>query len=190
MRKRFFIFSLLLLSCSVSFPSEPSASKYINKKALGGFVMIGSPYYPLPEGTHYTPVLFIANYHQPFFRAKKFFNIAADLSPQLGFACGKHNGLEAGLNVSIQMCFAIGASTVFSFQAGSGPHYISYKTSKQASGFIFSDNFQAEFRRKLPGRKLEMSFIFGYRHISNANTNEPNNGIDNIMFGFGWSRLW
>lgn len=190
MKKSILVLSFFILSGKILFSTDDTAPKYINQKAVGGFVQIGFPYYHLPEGTSYVPVLFIINYHQPVFRTKKIFNIGVDFSPQICFATGRKSGVESGLNVTILMCFEISPSAIFSFQAGSGPHYISYTTERQVKGFIFSDNFQVEFRKRLPSKKIEMNFILGWRHMSNADTDDPNAGIDNIMLGFGISRLW
>ncbi|MDB5227331.1 MAG: hypothetical protein JWN78_1524 [Bacteroidota bacterium] len=180
----FLLFSTLLSA------QEPVEKKYINMKALGGFIENGIPYYHLPEGTLYRPVLFVINYHQPFFKAKKFFNMGMDFSPMIGFAAGKYKGMEAGLNGAIILCFAVKASNILSIQAGSGPHYFSYPTSRQAKGFIFANNFLLEYRRRIGSKKIELNFNCGFRHISNASTKQPNGGVNNIIVGFGVSKLW
>jgi hypothetical protein len=65
-----------------------------------------------------------------------------------------------------------------------GPHYISGSLNRQASGFIFSDNFilGADFRLF---RSWYFDISVGYRHISNANLKMPNDGINNILVSGG-----
>ncbi|MBD3345386.1 MAG: hypothetical protein GF401_10025 [Chitinivibrionales bacterium] len=70
---------------------------------------------------------------------------------------------------------------------GSGPHFISVVCDKQASGYIFSDNFAIGICKYGPGG-TGINLQLRYRHISNAGIMEPNWGIDNLFLvgGMEW----
>jgi hypothetical protein len=73
---------------------------------------------------------------------------------------------------------------------GSGPHYITVETDRQARGFIFSDNF--ELGSAYNFERINTAFLlkFRFRHISNAGLKEPNGGIDNFFVIAGLSANW
>lgn len=83
---------------------------------------------------------------------------------------GANLGLEYRLNFSDRTAL-IGA-------IGSGPHYITAKVEKQASGFIFSDNFTLGLKQTLGDGSTDLHLRTRFRHISNANLKQPNQGID------------
>jgi hypothetical protein len=164
--------------------------KYNNRMALGGAIETGIPYYRLPEGSPYVPLLFCADYRLPLLHAKKFFNMAFDFVPQAGFIAARNAALEAGLNVRFGLCFSFRESSMIRLQAGTGPHYFGYETARQAHGFIFADNFLFQYSRLLPSHKIEIRIIAGFRHISNLNIHLPNKGINNVMAGIGFGKVW
>ena len=68
---------------------------------------------------------------------------------------------------------------------GSGPHFITAEVSRQANGFIFSDNLALGSFVKLSEKDLFLNLQFKIRHLSNAELKNPNAGINtwNVMVG-------
>jgi hypothetical protein len=98
---------------------------------------------------------------------------------------GWETGINAGLIVYKSFFkTASGEKAVGYFLASSGPHYVSSTPSRQSKGFIFSDNWR--FGVRIPVHKgLSLDLRGGRRHISNANLNPPNGGINNKVAGVG-----
>lgn len=69
-----------------------------------------------------------------------------------------------------------------------GPHYITGELNRQVSGFIFSDKFILGVDLKL-SKKIYMEMNVGFRHISNAGLDLPNDGINNILANVGLAYL-
>jgi hypothetical protein len=168
------------------------SDRHINQRATGAMVQYGFNYYDLPEGYAYRPLL-LAHYQRfPLIRTAKNVGLAIDIGPQIGMAYTDKFNFELGLFVYLNLGIALTDWDMISLLAGAGPHYISVETERQAKGFIFSDNFLLAYRRKLLlGREpFEISVYSGFRHISNASLKQPNGGIDNIMIGLGFAKLF
>ncbi len=168
--------------------------RLINQKSVGILVEYGSPYYYLPEGPRYYVVLTGATFTFPLFKARKFFNLSLSLFPHYGFVWVDSNdeNFEFGLNVRLGANFSLSPNDVLSLKIASGPHYFTAETEKQAQGFIFSDYFLITYDRRIfiGNTSMGLNFEFGYRHISNAGTKEPNRSISNFIFGFGVNYVW
>jgi hypothetical protein len=65
-----------------------------------------------------------------------------------------------------------------------GPHYISGSLNRQASGFVFSDNFILGADIKL-SRTVYFEMSIGFRHLSSADLTSPNDGINNLIVSGG-----
>jgi hypothetical protein len=94
-------------------------------------------------------------------------------------------GVNAGLIVLKSLVKIDEYRNVKIYALGSlGPHYIGASPSRQAKGFLFSDNLRVGLR--IP---VSSSIIFdlrtGIRHLSNASLKRPNGGLDDILFGAG-----
>lgn len=102
----------------------------------------------------------------------------------------KLKGYEFGLNLGINMekTFNDGKMGIY-MGVGTGPHFISDGTHRQADGILFCNNIYAGFKCKLNGH-LELDIRPGFRHISNAGLWEPNGGINNSMLGIGLFHLF
>lgn len=167
---------------------------YINTKTSG--FLIGSSFVneKLPEGDHYHPIKFIYKYAIPLLKKKanRTSNIFLQLEPQINpiIITNAKNAIEFGINVGFLYHKAISDKSIIFGGIGSGPHYISVKTTLQAKGFIFSDNFILGYRQKLNLKKtLEINIQTRFRHISNAGLKEPNLGIDNFFILLGLSKF-
>ena len=95
---------------------------------------------------------------------------------------------EFGMNMGIQFIQRINRYSTFAAAIGSGPHFITVETDRQANGFIFSDNFEMSLKRFFPSFKASIQLAARFRHISNAGLQSPNGGIDNLFFLFGIQR--
>jgi hypothetical protein len=161
----------------------------INSKTVGILVEYGSPYYFLPEGIRYYPLLIGGTFKFPIFKAKKFFNMSVGLFPHYGkvWVDSIKRYYEFGLNLRLGFNLAISDKDVIRLIAASGPQYINVETEKQAKGFVFSDNYLLNYERLiyLAKQPFSISFEAGFRHISNAGIKEPNRSINNFIFGIG-----
>lgn len=184
---------LLLIFCffAINFSafSQENTTKYINRKAIGGMTAFGLTYYSLPENVTYRPILLQAFWHKPLYQTKNFFNVSLDILPQINFTFLNGNPeFEFGANLYVDFGFQLSKNSILSANIGSGPHFITVETTKQSNGFLFSDNFLLEFKHKI-SENCEFGIFSGYRHMSNASIKQPNNGIDNILFGFLVAKL-
>jgi Lipid A 3-O-deacylase (PagL) len=68
-----------------------------------------------------------------------------------------------------------------------GPNYITLNTSRQAHGFIFSDNVELGLVYAA-SKRLDINLKARYRHISNAGLESPNGGIDNLFLIIGLTK--
>lgn len=170
-------FKLIALFLSGLFPIFATAQ--FNSFSIGTSVIDEL----LPEGYYYEPVSFVAassvwtRQRWTIYLEGQFTRAATILNIREEYGAGGNLGImyRQPLFPSLSMMGAIGA----------GPYYITVQTDRQASGFIFSDNFEAGFTKSFKkfGTKLQMRFRF--RHISNAGLKEPNGGIDNFFVFIG-----
>jgi len=166
----------------------PQEDRFINKRTLGGFLSTGIPLYKLPDNTYYQPIIGGLLYHIPFYKTKNRFSIALDLLPQAVLVPFKtHTEYEFGLNVAFYFGIELSPKTLLSYSIGSGPHYISSDLERQAKGFIFSDNMYFTLRRNHNG--IDVAVFAGMRHISNANLELPNLGVNNILIGVSVAKI-
>lgn len=175
-----------------SFPQYiRSDHRYLNNRTAGFVVYYGIPYYELPEGSIYRPLMVARCMRYPVFNSLSSFNLAVELGPQAGVAFADEMNYEFGFFVNLNLSFAITQWDMLSLVAGAGPHYISIETERQAKGFTFSDNLMIAYRRKLVMNAdfYEVSVYTGIRHLSNAGIKEPNKGIDNIVMGIGFAKI-
>lgn len=137
----------------------------------------------LPEGFAYKPITLLANAPLYYFGAFSLYAEAqftrADnlLTQGTEFEFGLNGGIR--YQVNLNKYFEVNAAI------GSGPHYISLETRLQATGFIFSDNFELGFTVYLPAVKTSINVKSRFRHISNAGLKRPNWGIDNLFLIVG-----
>src|SRR6185437_5436119 len=84
---------------------------------------------------------------------------------------------EFGCNFGIQYMYPLSKNIYSYINIGSGPHYITVHTYRQATGFIFSDNMGAGLYFFF-SKTLALNTTYRLRHMSNANTRMPNEGIN------------
>jgi hypothetical protein len=189
MKKSIYLISIIFL-CLINEAFSQDGEKYINQKAKGGMLSFGLTYYALPENVTYRPLLLQGYFHKPLYKTKNFFNVSLDFLPQYNLVIlNKQLDVEFGTNVYLDFGFQLSKSSILSLIIGSGPHFITVETSKQINGFIFSDTFLLAYKQKIDDN-LELGIFSGYRHLSNASIKQPNNGIDNIMFGVCLAKVY
>lgn len=146
----------------------------------------------LPESSSggYKPLLIQANFRFPLIKNNGLHQATLYVTPQFNPVLpipGKNKFLfETGVNLGIAYEYYIPNTAILFLGAGVGPHYINIETSKQANGFIFSDNFFAGVHQIISKEWL-LTYQVKFRHISNANIQQPNGGIDNLFVGMGIS---
>ena len=146
----------------------------------------------LPEGYDYSPLFIAARFPVYQFSSVKKSSFNIFVEPQFVINTPSEqfkNTFEFGLNLSLLYFFPFSDKNGLSVSIGSGPHYLSLKTEKQAKGFIFSDNFEIGYYQKI-GERFGFSLKPRFRHISNAGFQSPNEGIDNffVMVGLFWKK--
>ena len=170
---------------------EPETPKHF--KTLGGLVGWGNSF---SKNTNYKVYYFIADYSKSFKVPKKKDFVAWYAEPQFNLVRSSYtpkgtitHDYEFGLNLGIRNYVKINDGFYFYQMLGSGPHYISAKVAREASGFIFSDNFALGTFLMLDQKNLLLNFQYVQRHISNANLKAPNGGVNSYNFVVGLSRI-
>ncbi len=94
-------------------------------------------------------------------------------------------GYEAGINLNIfWKILKRNNQTQLFLQAGTGPHFLDKDLSRQAGGWMFSNNFYLGYVF-FHDQQFTPAVRLGFRHISNAETKLPNGGINTISIGIG-----
>jgi hypothetical protein len=99
----------------------------------------------------------------------------------------EQENFELGVQCFLQPTFRLSEHLKAYFIAGIGPHYFSANTISQARGFIFADVMGLGLSVK-PNSKNTIFANFRIRHLSNANTRQPNLGINTYNFHIGY--IW
>lgn len=181
------IIFIILSVFSLQSESQEIPKHFFSEK---GF-KIGVSFYSieLPEGQYYKPLLLMGNLGWELTKKEKKGKWWIMFEPQLNpvFLDSKLKELEFGINVAFRYKYKIGENSFFYSQLGSGPHFITITTDRQAHGFIFSDNLAIGLSNKIMGNWL-LETEFHIRHISNANLMTPNRGMNNMFIMIGLSK--
>ncbi len=137
----------------------------------------------LPEGNAYKPSTILGNY--PLWSIKRLTIYAEGQFVEAFSVARWTTDFEFGLNVGFSYTFLQTRKVSLHVALGSGPHYITIETEKQARGFIFSDNLELGAAYRIESLNTSVLFKLRYRHISNAGLQEPNGGIDNLFIVAG-----
>ena len=137
----------------------------------------------LPEDVHYIPTAMLGAF--PLWRHKNFYIYSEG---QLTYAINQvsfKSEYEFGTNMGIAYRLPLADWFQIGAMIGSGPHFITIDTRRQAKGFIFSDNFELNFNLNINKINTAIQLKTRYRHISNAGLKKPNGGIDNLIILIG-----
>ncbi|MBN1638890.1 MAG: acyloxyacyl hydrolase [Ignavibacteriales bacterium] len=108
------------------------------------------------------------------------------LYKQIDFSNSIEDGYEMGLNFGIVVRKNFFNDLLWLYLlVGTGPHYTSGTPDRQASGFIFSDNFFIGLNFRIVDN-FHLDLRTGIRHISNADLEEPNSGLNNFIIDSGF----
>jgi hypothetical protein len=182
------ILVILLLLSPFTLKAQTAQGRFYSK---GGLVGYGPSF---SDNTTYNVFFFMGDYSQSWKKqpVKKDFT-AWYAAPQFNLVKAfykeeNHHDIEFGVNLGFRNYIRISDNFYLYQQLGSGPHYITAKLERQATGFIFSDNLDLGSFIQLDN-KLFLNLQFGIRHISNANLQLPNRGVNSYVFMAGLSGL-
>ena len=196
--KAFFVF--LLFVCSHNIVNAQSNFKtplFAEKGFIVGYGN-GIDSLNIPEGK-YTVVYLMAHLGIDIFRnsqinqnrlGKTFVIFEPQLNPVFIKSSGKTlNAFEFGVNVGVQHLYPLLKDKIHTYiQISAGPHFMSAHTTRQARGFLFSDNLSTGMYLRI-NQSLIVNLSFRLRHLSNADTRSPNQGINTFNYHIGFSKL-
>ena len=142
----------------------------------------------LPEGITYTPLTMLGSFS--LWNKGKFSIYGEGQLVQAIHSFNFNTEYEFGANLGVMFQQPINPNINLTAAIGSGPHYVTIDTRRQADGFIFSDNFELGFSFFLPSIQTTLNLKSRFRHISNAGLQEPNGGIDNLFVILGIGTVW
>lgn len=193
MKKIIYFFTLVIsVSCSASVQNDnDSIPVQKHFETIGGLAGWGNS---LTKNTVYRVYYSILDYSRSFHKPVKKDFAAWYAEPQFNFVKAdstkkESTDYEFGLNLGIRNYIKINEGFYFYQMLGSGPHYISAKVARQASGFIFSDNLALGVLLQVTKKNLFLNIQYVQRHISNANLKSPNGGINSYNFTIGLSQI-
>ncbi|MEI6694894.1 MAG: acyloxyacyl hydrolase [Bacteroidota bacterium] len=143
----------------------------------------------LPEGQNYKPLLLMGSFAWELTKKEKKGKWWLVFEPQINpvFLDKQLKEAEFGINVAFRYKYKL-ASTFYCYgQLGSGPHFITIPTVRQAHGFIFSDNLALGVSKTLNSNWM-LNAEIRIRHISNASVMLPNRGMNNLFLIIGLSK--
>jgi len=108
------------------------------------------------------------------------------IEPQFNPVFNPETDFEFGLGIGLQYQYPFSDRLSFYALGSMGPHYISVVTRKQENGFIFADTLGAGLYFHLTGRSA-LNVGYRFRHMSNADFNKPNGGIESHFGVIGYS---
>ncbi|MFL5773716.1 MAG: acyloxyacyl hydrolase [Flavisolibacter sp.] len=183
--KYFFVFVIL-----ITFSGTQNASAQTRRfKTYGGEIGYGNTF---SENTTYKMVLTMADFSWSFkkFPKKKDF-VGWYVDPQFNLVKATNTkgiDVETGVNLGIRNYVMVNEHFLLYQMLGSGPHYYTADLDRQAPGFIFSDNLAIGSFINISDN-LFLNLQFGIRHISNANIELPNRGVNSFIFMAGLSGI-
>lgn len=187
------VISIVFCSKGMAQNGQNSTETSRHFKTIGGLVGWGNSF---SKNTYYQTYFFMVDYSRSFKVPKKKDFAAWYAEPQFNFVRDSYtpeseinHDYEFGLNLGIRNYVKINDGFYFYQMLGSGPHFISAKVKRQASGFIFSDNLAIGTLLRLTKQNLFLNIQYVQRHISNANLKAPNGGVNSYNFTIGLSRI-
>lgn len=187
---------LLLFLCAQLAFAQSEEPEIVKRMDLIGFQLGYGSHHLLNIEYDYRVTFLQGQYFYPFYQRPKW-NMEVLGQPQVNWMRYRfsttepelRDGYEVGLNVGflVRRKFNEGGNSWY-LCISAGPHYVTGAPRRQVPGFIFSDNLLTGLQFRIrPG--LYFDARLGGRHISNANLNTPNGGVNTLFFSFGlnWS---
>lgn len=195
---RFLGLTFCLLLSAFCFGQEKSVKQpFIREIGVWSGFGYGNNQKSLPEGNYNLTYSMLHIGCRPFFRGHSFLEqFQIYFEPQYNFVRISPQGApskqehEFGLNFGLKYLYPFTQKLKVFVYIGTGPHAFSATTERQAPGYLFSDNMGMGLYYFL-SPKWSVTTTFRIRHLSNADTRQPNHGIntDNFLFGVGY-HLW
>lgn len=111
--------------------------------------------------------------------------LTAFLEPQFALAFGAEFDIEGGIGFGMKYRYPLGDAVSAYGLVSVGPQFITVNTVDQSNGFAFADTVGIGVNLAvMPGASLDLGLRA--RHLSNANSHLPNNGIDNYFVTIGF----
>ena len=178
------LFSQLLINSEglAQQPTKPTTTEARRFKTAGGIVGFGNAF---SDNTCYKIIFLAGDFSWSFNKPKKRDFVSLYFEPQINPVKTENRwDIEFGANLGIRNYIKVNSGFYFYQMLGSGPHFISARLDRQATGFIFSDNlFLGALARIRANRFLNIQA--GVRHISNANIKLPNRGVNSFNVRIG-----
>jgi hypothetical protein len=108
------------------------------------------------------------------------------IEPQVNPVFDRETDIECGVGLGLKYMHPLTDSVGAYFFVSVGPHYVSVKTSDQVNGFIFSDTIGAGLSFFVTERS-SINVEYRLRHMSNADIEQPNAGINTHFGTIGYS---
>ena len=181
--RMFFIAIGMMILCTTAMANADTSIKRF--KTAGGISGFGNA---VNTTTKYQPIYFAGDFSWSFRKVpKKRIFLSWYFEPQINpVLTPRPLDIEFGANLGLRNYIRINKNFLLYQMLGSGHHFISAEVSRQANGFIFSDNLAVGSFIRLNNKDLFLNLQFRIRHISNAGLQSPNGGIDtwNVLVGF------
>ncbi|MHB8910096.1 MAG: acyloxyacyl hydrolase [Syntrophales bacterium] len=108
------------------------------------------------------------------------------LEPQFNYVLKPAGEIEFGLGIGFQYAYPVTERISPYILLVTGPHYISTDSTTQARGFNFSSAFGVGIYLSLT-KNTALNLGYRHRHVSNADIQKPNEGIDSEIGLLGLS---
>ncbi|MDX9745682.1 MAG: acyloxyacyl hydrolase [Syntrophales bacterium] len=113
-------------------------------------------------------------------------NLTFYIEPQINPVVEPESDFEFGIGLGFQYRYPV-TEKLSAYLLGSvGPHYISVVTDKQENGFIFSEMVGGGIYYNL-NKRSAINVGYRFRHMSNADIDKPNAGIESHFGVIGYS---
>jgi hypothetical protein len=187
-RKRFISLLGLVLAFNAIIHTKAYTQDSIKRvKTSGGLIGLGNA---ITKQTNYKVLYFAGDWSWSFNKPKRKDFAAWYLEPQFNLVHTLRPwDFEFGTNLGFRNYIKVNPGFYLYQMLGSGPHYISARLDRQATGFIFSDNLAIGAFTRFNKKGLFLNLQFRIRHISNANLRLPNRGVNSVNFLLGLSRF-
>ena len=179
--------TLTLLAAGTLFAAEKNPEPFF--KEIG--IITGYGRASITEGTYETIpiILHCGTDLSRFFPGLKDHRglVTAFIEPQVNPVIGPDDDIEAGIGIGLQYQYPVTTFFFLYVNASTGPYYISVDTADQADGLIFGNHIGAGAYFSV-NKNIAVNAGYRFRHMSNANTHEPNGGIDSHfgVIGISW----
>jgi hypothetical protein len=180
--KMSFLVLVMIILCNTAIAQKDTSIKRF--KTAGGITGFGKA---VNTDTRYEVFYFAGDFSWSFRKIpKKKVFLSWYFEPQFNLVrTPRPLDIEFGANLGLRNYIRINNNFLLYQMLGSGPHFITAEVSRQANGFIFSDNLALGSFVRLSEKDLFLNLQFKIRHLSNAELKNPNAGINtwNVMVG-------